>query len=338
MKKNLWLLLILGLSAGVVAYFYYTKASKSYSDSFADFSIADTAAIDKVIIADSEGRRLVLTRSNQKWLLNDTLEARPEAVNLILRAFKDIIIQSPVASTARNTAIKRLATSHKMVQIFQNGSTEPTKIWYIGDPTQNHMGTTMLLELPDKGKSPDPFITELPWHRGYMTPMFFAEWVEWMQTPVFVYPELDFTKISVTHFQHPENSFFIEKNGSSFSVKDANTETLVQPVDSLLLKDYIASYKGIYYEILDKYLTPAQTDSMLKTTPKFKIAVTEKSGNINQITIFNKKENTRDESIPEAELLDDVERYYAQLNNKQVVLIQRFAFDKLLLAKGNFAR
>jgi len=337
MKKNLWLLIVLGLISVAVAYFYLTQTNKTYSDSFADFSVADTNAVDKIIIADTEGNKIVLKRTKQKWSLNDSLEARPEAVNLILTTFKDVVVQSPIAKTARENVIKRLASTHKMVQIFKDGIDEPHKIWYIGDPTQNHMGTNVLLEIPGKGKAPDPYIVELPYHHGYLTPIFFTDLKEWMQTPIFVYPELDIKSIKVNYFSNPEYSFSIERTGTTYSVRDLSTNNFMPALDTLFLKDYIDHYKGVYYEIADRYLTKEQTDSLLHSKPLCQIAITNNAGKLNEISIFQKNVTVREgELIPIDQA--DPHRYYGWLNRQKLVIIQRYVFDELLPKKEAFLK
>lgn len=335
MKKNLRLLLVLALVAGAAAYFYFNRSSKTYQNSFADFSIQDTASVDKIIIADSRGQKIVLTRSGAKWLLNDSLEARPELANLVLRVFKDVIVQSPVGKNAKENTIKRLASVHKMVQIFQDGDSEPTKIWYIGDPTQDHFGTTVLLELPDEGKSPDPYVIEIPWHKGFITPMFMADYKEWMQTPVFVYPDLEFSNVTVSNFIEPSSSFSIEKSGDKLALKDYTNHYLAG-FDTIFVKEYLTNYKKVYYEVDDKYLTPFQTDSMLTSKPIYQISIKENGGKLQEVKIFRKKEEVRTIDFEDNPQEFDRDRYYAVINNKRLVLIQRQVFDKLLLTLEDF--
>ncbi len=336
MKKNLILLLALGVVAAIAGYSYFNRSTKSYKDTFADFSIVDTAAIDKVIIADTKGKKIILDRVEGKWTLNDSLPARKDLTDVMLRAFHDIVVQSPVPVAAKNNTIKRLASTHKMVQIFQNGSSTPTKIWYVGDPTPDHFGTTALLELPDDGKSPDPYVVELPWHKGFITPMFFADYIEWMATPVFEYPSLDFNKITLKNFRDPKNSFSVEKVNNDYSLKDITNNKYLSGYDSLFVKDYVSNYKAIYYEVRDKYLTKFQSDSMLTSQPIFQITVNGNNGKTDDIKIFLKWEGIRTVDFDNAPQIYDRDRYYALLNNKHVVLIQKYVFDKLLIRLSDF--
>ncbi len=331
MKRNLILLLVLAVITAAVAYFYFNRSDKTYENTFADFSIADTATVDKVIISDNQGKKLTLKREEGKWSLNDSLEARPELTSLILRVFKDIVVQSPVSASAKANTVKRLAAVYKKVEIFQDGNSTPTKTWYVGEPTVDHFGTTVLLELPDEGTSPDPYVIEIPWHKGFITPMFIADYIEWMQTPVFVYPTLEFSKITLVNYRDPASSFTVEKNKDQYSVKDLKNNRYIPGFDTLFVRDYTANYRAVYYEVRDKYLTTQENDSMLKSQPLYMISVTDNNGKQNQIKIYEKKgaERTIDpEAIAKA---IDPDRYYAHMNNKDVVLIQKQAFAKLLI-------
>lgn len=335
MKKNLWLLLGLALVATVVAWFYFNKSSKTYQDTDMDFSVSDTASIDKIVIADTDGKKVVLKRQQgEDWSLNDSMLARPELTQLILRVFKDVIVQSKVASSAKAFTIKRLASIHKRVEIYQDGNSTPTKIWYVGDPTQSHFGTNVLLETPGDGKAEDPYIVEVPWHKGFITPMFQADQAEWMQTRVFVYPELNFKKIKVTHFEEPDKSFEIDLTDGKYAVKDVKNNRFISSYDTLMVKDYIVGFRKIYYEARDKYLTPFQADSMRQSTPLYKIAVTENDGKVNEITIYRKFEQHRDTDEGYVPNKYDRNRMYANYKGN-MVLIQNYNFDKLFLSLQN---
>ncbi|MES2629946.1 MAG: hypothetical protein V4616_13360 [Bacteroidota bacterium] len=337
MKKNLIILLVLAAVASAAGYFYFNKSNKTYEKTMADFSVSDTAAIDKLIISDAEGNKIVLNRKSDRWSLNDSLEARYDLVNLLLRVFKDVVIQAPIAATAKENTIKRLAVSHRMVQIFQNGNSEPTKIWYVGDATQSHYGTTLLLETPEDGKSPDPYIVEIPWHKGYITPMFPTDYMEWMQTTLFEYPNQEFSMITVMDYREPANSFTLEKGKDRFAIKSIASGTYLQHIDSVFVRDYMNKYKAVYYEVRDHYLTPFQTDSMLASQPVYQLAVTENSGKINKLKIFLKAGGKRTMNLDEDYSSEfDEDRYYAQVNGKHVVLIQRVVFDNLLVKVSDF--
>lgn len=335
LKRNLIILLILATVSAGAAYLYFNKKDKTYTDTLADFSISDTAAVDKIIITDTEGRQITLKRGERRWTVNDSLEARFDLTSLILKVFKDIVVQAPLAESAKPNAIKRLAAFHKQVQIFQNGSDTPTKTWYVGDPTQSHFGTIVLLETPEDGKSETPYIIEVPWHNGFITPMFVPDVKAWMQTRVFDYPELEFSKVTVNHYLDPASSFSVEKNNGNYAVKSLQENQYLPMFDTLFVRDYVSLYSAIFYEVKDHYLTQHQTDSLLKSQPIYMISVTEESGKINQVKIFRKMntEKSEDYEIPPGY---DQNRYYAQLPDKQLVLIQKYSFDKLLIKLSDF--
>lgn len=334
-KRNLILLAVLALTSAGVFWLYQNKSSKSFEDSFADFSVKDTASIDKIIISDTEGKMITLKRKAGFWSLNDSLEARPELINLALGAFRDVIIQSPIGAKAKENTIRFLAARHKQVQIFQNGSDTPTKIWYVGDANQSHFGTTLLQEIPGKGKADQPYIIELPWHKGFITPFFYADYLEWMATPVFRYRENDFKNITVQLYAKPEGSFSIDRVGRFYTVRSLASGKPLQKLDSLFVKDYIKGYEKLYFECYDKLLSPQQEDSVLQTSPLYRIAVTENDGQVNEIKIYRKKAPSYDMEGELSVVKYDVDRYNGYYKNR-FVMVQHYAFDKLLAELKNF--
>ncbi len=77
---------------------------------------------------------------------------------------------------------------HKKVEIFQNGKI--AKTWYVGNATQDHLGTYMLLKDAEKGKSPEPFIMFLPNMYGSLQARFSTNPLDYVCSEIFTYDPL----------------------------------------------------------------------------------------------------------------------------------------------------
>jgi hypothetical protein len=89
-------------------------------------------------------------------------------------------------------------------------------------------------------------------------------------------------------------------------------------------------YKKIHLETFENYLTTAQEDSVLKTTPKAFISVTNQSGEKVSITVYDKgfvDPFNRDEEYDNL----DPERFYLLTEDNQLVISQRIQWDPLLV-------
>ena len=218
MRKNLRLLLILVALTLVSGVLWFLNEGVSTMDSkpLADFAISDTARVDKIYIVDTDQNAVTLTRdpNSRYWDLNGTYKARKDAVDLLLKTFKRIKVKSPVPEAAKENVIKLLAAGGKKVEIYQGGD-EPVKTYIVGNATQDHTGTYMLLETADEGLSTEPFITHMEGFTGFLSTRFFTDVEEWRYTGVFDYPALQITELHVQDHDHPERSFKILYNGGN---------------------------------------------------------------------------------------------------------------------------
>lgn len=341
MNKNLRLLLILVLltiAAGILWFMNGGKGRIS-SNPLTDFMIEDTAAVDKIFIADTDGRTITLERDpdSRYWDLNDDFKARKDAVDLLLKTFKRIRVKSPIPDEAKANVIRLLASSGKKVEIYQGGPT-PVKTYIVGNATQDHTGTYMLLETEGDGRSTEPFITHMEGFTGFLSTRFFTDLEEWKYTGVFDYPDFDISEISVSHHEAPEKSFTIKyAGGNDIELYSNLLKKKVEVFDTLRVKDYMLLYKKVHCETHMSHLTPAQEDSLLNTSPAYSLSVLNNSGERKKIDLYYKK--------PVKDIYDeagnlqpyDMARMFGVIEGDDVVLIQLFVFDALLKGIGTFA-
>ena len=152
MHKNLrlfyFLLLVTAIAAGVRYMDTQEAAEISKAANAADFAIADTAAVDKIFIADKDGNQALLERSSGRyWKLNGTHFARKDAVDLLLKTFLRARVQRPVPQGELSTVNRLLAGRGKKVEIYQGGET-PVKTWYIGTSSKTTQERTWCLPMP----------------------------------------------------------------------------------------------------------------------------------------------------------------------------------------------
>ena len=118
-----------------------------------DFAIKDSKSIDKIFIVASTGKSVTLSKQDTNWLVNGKYNARPDNIRLLLKTFRRIDVRSPVPKAAVNNIITEIATGATKVEIYQ-GNDKPSKIYYVGNPTNDNQGTYMILET-DGVKSTD---------------------------------------------------------------------------------------------------------------------------------------------------------------------------------------
>ncbi len=328
MKKNKSLMLLFVVVVAAVAALTYFKRPKGSiaARPLANFAIEDTASIDKIFIIDTDQRSVLLERTSDSryWDLNDSLKARKDAVELILKTFKRIKVKAPVPEAARENVIRLLAAGGKKVEIYQGGS-KPSKTYIVGNATQDHTGTYMLLETPDGGRSTEPFIVHMEGFTGFLSTRFFTDQNEWRYTGIFDYPGLKIKRIEAIHHFRPFDSFSINyKGGNDIELFDYRGEK-ANGFDTLGVKEYLLLYKKAHIETWQSHLMPLQEDSLKKSQPGFTFRVHENDGDLKELSLFYKK--------PVSEIYDefdnleqwDLARMYS-LANGEVGLAQMFVF------------
>lgn len=294
----------------------------------AQFAITDTASVDRIFIADRDGGEVLLERvpGASYWKLNGKHWARKDAVDLLLKTFLRIRVQSPVPLAQRENVIRMLAGRAKKVEIYTGGD-EPAKIWYVGTATQSHTGTHMLLETPE-GRGQEPFVTHMEGFTGFLSTRFFTDELEWRYTGVFDFPDRTLRGISVEFRESPQWNYALEVDTSGTLVwKGAGG--LIRPVPDSQWQDHFLSFRKVHLETFKNYLTPDAVDSLAQTQPAFVLRAWGADGRRDSIALYWK--------APTLETLDeqgnalpwDGARMYGNYRGEWV-LCQRFVFDPLL--------
>lgn len=345
MKKNLLLLGIL-LALGIVIYFIVNRSHTSTlaNEPLTNFAIEDTSTVTKLFIADHVGNTIKLERqpNNKLWKLNDKYLAREDAVNLILDMVKRISVRGSVPASGRDNMMKMIASSGKKLEIY-TGEDTPAKIYYIGTNTPDHMGTIMLLEIPELGRSQEPYICHIEGFTGFLNPRIFSSEMEWRYTGVFEYPELQFKSVKVEHLAIPNQSFEMTYGGdNAIGIKgctpDGKCNVQMNAIDSVGIKDYLLLYKKVHVESYNTYLKPQAADSIKRQVPVHRITVVDNNNQSHSVSIYPKraKAPVPDENGILSEW--DPEYFWIVTEKGEMAMGQKYTFSPLLLPLSKFAR
>ncbi len=315
---------------------WFNQTIKSNNDPLSNFAITDTAAIDKMIISKTTGEKVTLTKGkNNNWTVNEKYRARPESITLIMRTIYHTTIKSRVGAASRNNAIKNLAAFHRKVQFFKNG--EWYKTWYVGNSTSDRLGTYMLLETPEDGKSDEPYIGEVTGFHGELDIRFYTEEDKWRYTGIFEYSNINEIKeIILTNGESPNEGFILQLNEMHKPVLMDTKGGKVARFDSLMAKAYFYGFKKIHYEHLARTLNYKSLDSLKLSTPLYSISVKSVAGETKKISVYRMKSKSGEVDLDGNQLPYNPERAYAILSTGEVAVIQYGVFDKLFRTLSNF--
>ena len=351
MRKNKLLLLIIVIAAVVAVIFVVATRKKSgtISDSDKNFAVSDTASVSKIFLANKDGFSTLLERNTDGsgWTVNGQWEASTPMIDLLLTTICRIRPASPLPKAATENIIKRLASNATKVEIY--GTDYRVNFWgiklfphetmlrcyYVGDVTQDNLGTYMLID-----GSKIPFVVVLPGLRGYVASRYEVAQDAWRTHRIFNAGASEIANVRVENTTDPNASFIVNTNVSNgkFAVTTLAGEPILQPLDSLKVYNYLNSFKRINFEsFTSDYLNQHDVDSILNTTPIYKLTLTQKDGktyNLNFYPLLYKDIV----DIETDEPMLDLDRCYAYLESGEIVVVQYFTFDKILRSQSYFYR
>ncbi len=333
-NRNLIYLVLIIILGGLVIYLASNKETNTIKRELRDFAIKDTASIDKVFMVDKENRKLLLKRQkNGEWTVNDKFPARKDAVNLLLETFHNMEVKYPVPRSAHNNVIKQLSAKSVKVEVYSGSKL--LKTYYVGGPTQDHVGTYMLLE-----NSSVPMVVYIPGFNGYLTPRFDIYEKTWREPRVFHYSYPDIHSITVRHPKEPEKSFMVINNNNTYKLIRLSDSSEVPDFDTLAVKFYIGKFKNVNYDIALTQISKHKRDSVINSTPLYIFTVEDINHHKRTIKTYL-KDAPRDPNKEAVLNLPkyDIDNMYGWIPEDSLfVIVQYFVFDNLIKSVDDFIK
>lgn len=247
------------------------KGSKASDTSLIAFAIEDTASVNKIEIYDSfKDEEYTLTRNKEgRWEGPDDQCVQQSIPQLMLKTMKLVTLKGYVPKSAMENMKKLMMAQYKSVKIYQNNKW--VKTWFIGQSTQDHLGTHMLLETPDL-KSDNPVIMGMKGFYGILSPRFFADPRKFACTKLFSFTPEDIRSIEIVNNVDPEDSYKIEIDGPDNIVLSSQGERINNfNKDNLVF--YLNGFKKFHFNQPNYTLSQQKIDSMKAKTPDYELVI-----------------------------------------------------------------
>ena len=328
MHSNLRILYVLIFITAVTGgvWLYTQPAGQLASIEGTDFAVEDTSKVDKIFIADMDGKSVTLTRPEQGklWDLNGRFKAREDAVNLLLKTFKRAAIQGPVAEAAEPNVVRLISARGKKVEVYQDSDT-PVKTWYVGTATPSHTGTYMVLETPE-GRGAKPYVVHMEGFTGYLSTRFFTSERDWRFTGLFNHPKRSLARVEVRNLDEVGQSYLLSsEQGGALELRDLKGNPQAYR-DTSGLRQHFLRFKKVHLETYESRLDKAVEDSLRSASGAFELSTWNKSGERATVTVHWKPGT----DAVTGEATNDLEQLYGVTSEGEVVLLQRFVFDPLI--------
>lgn len=312
----------------------------------ADFSVYDTASITKLFFADKRGQQVLLQRTGNGWIVDNQYPASQRLVNDMMTTLNRLRIRMPVSLKKSDNVITRMAGNNIKVEIYQIvprinlfnriklfNHEKRTKVFYVGDDTQDNNGSYVLKEGADKA-----YIVHIHGFRGFISSRFSANQMDWRDHVVFNSKMSDIQSVKLEVNNDPANSFTITENGRyQFKMQDLNGQNI--EYDTLRVLNLMSSFNEVRFESFLSDVEQSRRDSILNSPFQQRLTVTTKDGKSMTVTTFKLLANAdmyeydlNELENPEIDkIITDPDHQYALLSEgNEFVLIQKFVFGKLL--------
>ncbi len=300
------------------------------------FSIKDTADIDKIIIKDKNPRQVILKRQSNHWTVNSEHRARKDAIRILLETLYRMEMRNFIEERMQETVIKRMTVYGKEVQVFKNGKL--FKTYYVGTEAQDEMATYMLIKGSDQ-----PFAVHIPGFNGYLSSRFFTEEHLWRSRDVITMNPRNIRSVEMYYPDSADASFKLHVfSPDSLYITNLRSGEVLRNRDKVKTNLFLNAFKNLKYEGLIVPSDPiyGRRDSLLASTPVFRMELTDVDGKTTSLSGYRIKGNAEMEMLePDMERRDyDVDRMHGFINDEQMVLLQYYGLSSILKPRQYFLK
>ena len=340
MKKNRLAIIITSLLIVIAAVLLWNNRylTSLRGDAY-DFTVRDTASVTRLFFADKSGNHVLLSRTDEGWKVNEKYDAQPKMVNNMLYTLDKMRIKMPVSLASHDNVITRMAGTNTKVEVYQIvprinlfnkvklfPHEKLTKVFYIGDVTQDNSGTYVLKEGADKA-----YIVHLHGFRGFISSRFSANQEDWRDHKIISENISNIASVKLEFNNDPENSFILNENGRyKYEMKRLNDESNVN-IDTVRVLNLLTSFSDVRFEAFLTDITKERRDSIINSPYQERLTLTTKDGRQEVVRTYTMRIDASAFGFTENDWDDDPDHKYAYIeNNDELVMIQDFAFGKIL--------
>jgi Domain of unknown function (DUF4340) len=326
MKKIVILLLV--LIAIAIATYIALQPSKGMNTN-ADISIKDTSDVAKLFLSDMQGHKIIITKTKENWLLNDSLVARKDGVQSILETLSRIKPMQPVPASAHNNIVNQLSATGVKVELFDAENKVLTSFTIGGS---NNDGTGNYIYKKDCDR---PYIYKKGGFIGDLSSAFFTDLDEWKSREIIKNNPNEIEKISVYYAQNKDSSFYIEQSKSEVKMGYDNGTPIV--FSNTKIKDYLKEFSSQYCTSYENRLLTK--DSIIKQgEPYGHIAIKTIGKPMDTLHLVFFKANQKASSVREINGRYFDQEFLLAYSKKDLSVVPTSSFSKLLARPGYFAK
>lgn len=318
-------LVVLGLAG------YFISKNSSNTSSALDiadrqFAVENREDISKIFIAQRSGKKLLLEKKGNQWLIDNEYVAHPNVVQNMLDVLTGLEMQFIPPQSAYDIMMKAIGRIGIKVEIYGENDAL-LKSYQVGGTTSGELGTVFLMD-----GSQQPYVMELPNFEGSLRGRYLFDHPDQLRDrTVFAFEENNIQEISINYPKDRKSSFKLVRSGDDLEIKpyDENGYKLDGKMRAGAIQQFLRGFKDMDAEAYEN--THMLRDSITSLVPIAEIEVKGTEGNSRKIKmfssldVFNPEINTRAVNIDKR-----VERYFIDCSWGDFMLVQHLLFRKIL--------
>ncbi len=332
MKKTLILLILFLAIGGATMYLTTKKDTKTtILTEERNFAVEDIESVHKIFIADRNGKSVTLERKANYWQLNKKHRANPNAISNLLNTIQKLKIKYTPPKAAVKNIINDIATNNIKVEIY-NKSGAQLKVYYVGGVTNDEFGTYMIKEDAEA-----PFVTYVPGFEGSLRVRYMTDEINWRDKAIFAERLPNIEAVSIEYPKQKNKSFKLEKTDGRYTLGPYydNSPKAKKELPKGVAEKYLVGFERLVAEnFMNDY---EKKDSIQQLLPfsiiRFK-AHNEKEKIVKLHPII--KRSKAGQILLDDEGRQIVEKYHADVDGADFMLIQQLVFGKILWGYDNF--
>ncbi|MEA1885764.1 MAG: hypothetical protein U9N72_00960 [Bacteroidota bacterium] len=285
------------------------------------FYVENVGRINRITISDT-GRSVSLKLKSNGWYVNGENEARPQAIDFILRVLEDVRIKSPVSEKLYKEVLENENTREIEVKVFDN--MKIIQSFYIYRNTEDEQPGIMR-----KRKKTKPFIVHIPGYEIDPSTCFLTDETYWLPFTVFELRPDQISEIHFKYFNKPDSSFYIEQDERE--IRFSNEYYSNERIDTLAIGRYISYFIYVPFEKWAYDISANEKDSITSSKPYFSLEVITDHSDTTKLFTWKKQ-------IKEANnIKEDTDRLWGSLNKgEDLFIIKYYDLDPLIKQPSYF--
>ncbi|MEM9991844.1 MAG: DUF4340 domain-containing protein [Bacteroidota bacterium] len=335
MNRTLILLVFFLLSAGATWYFLQEEQqiqmTTTVSSDDRRFKVDNTADIQKIFIAQRTGETVTLERKDSYWLYNEKYKALPNAIDNLMRAFREMQMQYIPPAKAVPTIIRNLATQGIKVELYDKAG-EQMRAFYIGGATVDERGTYAIMDGAEQ-----PYVIHIPTWEGNLRFRFNLRGDRWRDKSIFSEKLEDVQSIASEYPKQKNNSFKIEEVEGTYQVQPfyGITPKINRPVSQGRVEGFLTSFESVIAEAFEN--ENPRRDSILQSVPFSIITIKNKAGVERKVQFFPIVFETSDYNAEGQPMTrEQVDRYFVDVDGEDLMLAQQLVSGKVFWKYDSF--